>query len=460
MVKKPWSGRFSSEESPLLVAFSESLSFDCRLAEVDIQGSLAWAEALKAARILSAAELSSIKKGLAAVREEIREGRFKFRVEDEDIHMAIERSLTKKIGQAGAKLHTGRSRNDQVALDTRMYFRSQVDDSLEALTDLCSELTLKAEDNIQVILPGMTHTREAQPVLLSHHLLAYVEMFLRDRERLIQLRARINVMPLGSGALAGSGFAVDRNFLAERLGFDKLSQNSLDAVSDRDYLLEFGAAASIIMLHLSRMMEEWIWWSSEGIEYLQMHESFCTGSSMMPNKKNPDAAELIRGKSGRVVASLMGLITVMKGTPLTYNRDFQEDKEGMFDAADTLIDSLRLTAAMVPGIDFNAQKMQDNASAGFATATDLADYLVLKKVAFREAHSIAGKIVRYCLDKGIGLSELTLDELKKFSEVFKADALGWLTIEASVARRNLTGGTAPAQVKKQVRRLKRLLKID
>lgn len=457
MNKKPWAGRFRKPMDPRLEAFSASVAFDRRLAEYDILGSIVHAEALFRAKLLTRQEALAIKRALAEMLTEWREGRLRLDPRWEDIHLNVERRLIRKVGPLGGKLHTGRSRNDQVALDMRMYFRDQTRRCLQRLSTLVNSLLDLAEKHHTVIMPGYTHTRRAQPLLLAHHLLAYAEMFLRDQARFQDLFPRLNQCPLGAGALAGTAYPLDRQFVARALGFAGVCRNSVDAVSDRDYLLEFGAAAAITMIHLSRLMEELILWSGEEFGFLDLPDEFTTGSSMMPNKKNPDACELVRGKTGRVLGALMALFTVMKGTPLAYNRDFQEDKEGMFDAADTLLHCLEITAALLPGVTVHADRMRQAAEQGFILATDLADYLVKKGLPFRQAHQVVGRIVRHCLNQGRILSDLTLSELKKFSPRFQKDVAAVLSLEASLRARAVIGGTAPARVRREIVRLRRQL---
>jgi len=458
MAKKPWAGRFRKKTDPRFEAFSASIAYDCRLAEYDLLGSIVHAEALFRAKLLSRREALAIKRALAEMLTEWREGRFRLDPGLEDIHLNVERRLTQKLGPLGGKLHTGRSRNDQVALDMRLYFRDQTRLAIQKLEALARVLLELAEKHQSVIMPGYTHTRRAQPVLFAHHLLAYVEMFLRDRERFRDLFPRLNLCPLGAGALAGTAYPLDREFVARALGFAGVCRNSLDAVADRDYLLEFAAAAAIAMVHLSRLMEELILWSGEEFGFLEIGDEFATGSSMMPNKKNPDACELIRGKTGRVVGALMALLTVMKATPLAYNRDFQEDKEGLFDAADTLRHCLEITAAMLPGLTVHPDRMRQAAEQGFLLATDLADYLVKKGLPFRQAHELVGRIVRHCLDRGLLLPDLALADLKKFSPKFQKDVAKALKLETSLQARSVIGGTAPRRVRQEIARLRRQLR--
>jgi argininosuccinate lyase len=439
-----------------MLEFSESVSFDYRLAEADIIGSIAHARMLGERGIIRKAEAKKLIRALKELGDELKQGKLKLSIDLEDVHMNIEARLGNKVGELAGKLHTARSRNDQVNLDMRIYFREMTQVCIVAIIRLIKELILKADRNQDAVMPGFTHTRKAQPVLFAHHLLAYVEMLSRDLQRFFESLQRVNVCPLGAGALAGTTFPVDRKMVADELGFDGVTQNSIDAVSDRDFLLEFAACASITMVHLSRLMEELIWWGLPELGFVELPEEFCTGSSMMPNKMNPDAAELVRGKSGRVIGSLVSLLTVMKGTPLSYNRDFQEDKEGMFDAAETTAVCLEITRQLIAGMKVRREKMKEAAATGFMLATDLADYLVRKGMPFRDAHEIVGKMVRRNEEEGRRLEDLGLDEMQKFSGLFDKDVKKWLSLEASVRRRNIIGGTAPAQVKKQLKRLKKL----
>lgn len=457
MVKKPWGGRFKTETDESMLSFSESVSFDHRLLEVDITGSIAHARMLGACGIVEEEEAQRLILALQEIREEARAGSLNFSEQLEDVHMNVEARLFEKIGDLAGKLHTARSRNDQVALDMRLYFKEEAEACQELLAGLCLSLVGQAQEHQETIMPGFTHTRKAQPVVFAHHLLAYVEMFLRDRERLSDCLARMDLCPLGAGALAGTTFPIDREMVAKELGFSGITQNSIDTVSDRDFLLEFAAAAAIAMVHLSRLMEELIWWGLPEIGFVELSEGWCTGSSMMPNKKNPDAAELVRGKTGRVVGALVSLLTVMKATPLSYNRDFQEDKEGLFDAADTLKSCLTIGERLIATMKVNPERMETAAHTGFVLATDLADYLATKGMPFREAHEVAGKLVRYCEDEGKSLEDLELKELKQLSDTFEEDVIQWTSLEAAIKRRNVLGGTAPGQVKKQLERLKKLL---
>jgi argininosuccinate lyase len=455
--KKAWAGRFEKLSHPLFEAFSESISFDRRLAWYDLAGSIAHVRMLKKQKIIKPSEANKIEKGLRAIEKEIRNGKLPYRMEYEDIHMNIEARLFEKIGSVAGKLHTARSRNDQVALDMRLYLRDECLGTMRLLEDLCCVMVKNAEDNIHAIMPGYTHTRKAQPILFSHYLLAYVEMFLRDIARLGDAFSRINILPLGAGALAGVTFPVDRKFLADELGFSSVSANSIDAVSDRDFVIELSSAASIIMMHMSRLAEDLILFSSEEFGFIELDEAFCSGSSMMPNKMNPDAAELIRGKTGRVYGSLISLLTVMKGIPLSYNRDLQEDKEMLFDALDTLKMCLHIIITMLSDIKVHPDRMEEAARKGFTTATDLADYLAKKGVPFRKAHETVGKIIKHCEKKNLTFEDLKLDDLKRFNKFFEKDALKVVKIETAVRARNSLGGTALPQVKKQISILKKKL---
>lgn len=455
MKKKPWGGRFSKETDKTVEAFTASVHFDKRLAPYDIEGSIAHCRMLARQKIIPAADAKKILRGLRSIAREIAEGTFPFRPELEDIHMNIERRLIEKIGDVGGRLHTARSRNDQVALDTRLYLR----DAIEGIDGLLKELILilldKAKAEEGVIMPGFTHLQIAQPVLLAHHLLAYCEMFQRDRERLAECAKRVNRLPLGSGALAGTPFPIDRDFVAAELGFDGLTENSMDAVSDRDYLVEFFTAASLIMMHLSRFSEELILWSSEPFSFVEMGDDYATGSSIMPQKKNPDVPELVRGKTGRVYGHLMAMLTNLKGLPLTYNRDLQEDKEPLFDTVDTVVGSLTVFCGMIESLTIRRERMENAAAKGFSTATDLADYLVRKGLPFRTAHEVTGKIVRFCMESARDLASLSLDEMKTFHPSIEKDIYGVLTPKASVDARDVPGGTAPVRVKKRLAVLRR-----
>ena len=449
---KLWGGRFSEPTDAFVEDFTASVGFDRRLAHADIEGSRAHAMMLRHIGVLSSDELTAIKYGLQQIREEIDSGKFDWSVGLEDVHMNVEARLTERIGDVGKRLHTGRSRNDQVATDLRLWLRDEIDVVCATLLRLMQGLTDLAEREAETIMPGFTHLQVAQPVTFGHHVLAWFEMLRRDHGRMRDCRARVNIMPLGAAALAGTSFPIDREVSAELLGFDAVTENSLDAVSDRDFAIEFCASASLVMMHLSRMAEELVLWSSAQFDFITLPDRFCTGSSIMPQKKNPDVPELVRGKSGRVFGHLMALLTLMKSQPLAYNKDNQEDKEPLFDAVDTVKDSLRAFADMLPEIGVNAERMRAAARQGFATATDLADYLVRKGMPFRDAHEVVGKAVRHGVETGRDLAEMTLDELQRFSPTIDADVFDVLSLEGSVAARNHLGGTAPEQVRAAVQR--------
>ncbi len=452
---KPWSGRFTEATNKLVEEFTASVPYDWRLFPYDIAGSMAHAAMLGKTGIIAKKEADQIIRGLKEILKEIVEGSFSFSVELEDIHMNIEDRLIQKIGPVGGKLHTARSRNDQVALDFRMYLRDEIAEIHELLGMLEKTLVDLADQYSDVVLPGYTHLQRAQPVLFGHHLLAYYEMFERDRGRLEDCFRRVNVMPLGAGALAGTVLPIDRHFTAKELGFSDIAENSMDAVSDRDFAIEFTAACAQIMMHLSRLSEELVLWSSSEFGFVTISDAFTTGSSIMPQKKNPDVAELTRGKTGRVYGSLMALLTIMKGLPLAYNRDMQEDKEPVFDAADTVTRSLAVFRDMLKGIRVNREAMRTAAEDGFITATDLADYLVKKGVPFRRGHELVGKAVLRAQELGTGLVTMPLGEYKKLSPLIDKDVYEALSIEASVGRRASYGGTSPGNVKKRIRALKK-----
>ncbi len=451
-MEKPWTGRFTEATDRFVEAFTASVDFDQRLYQHDIAGSIAHAKMLAKVGVLSENEMQQIVAGLQVIESEIEQGQFIWRIGLEDVHMNIEARLTENIGSVGKKLHTGRSRNDQVATDIRLYLREQIDLIQTELKRLIGGLISVAERENATILPGFTHLQSAQPVTFGHHLLAWVEMLLRDRARLQDCRQRVNVLPLGAAALAGTTYPLDRYYTAELLGFAGVAENSLDAVSDRDFAIEFSAAAALLMMHLSRFGEELVLWSSAHFDFIDLGDAFCTGSSIMPQKKNPDVPELVRGKTGRVYGHLMGLLTLMKSQPLAYNKDNQEDKEPLFDTVDTLKGCLKVYADMIPGMSVKADKMLAAAKRGFTTATDLADYLVRKGVAFRDAHEIVGKAVRHCIEQSCDLSDLSLSVLQSFSAVIQADVHEVLTLQGSVAARNHFGGTAPAQVQAAAQR--------
>jgi len=456
--KKPWSGRFAEPVSDSVKRYTASVHFDRRLAQHDVRASLAHARMLRAAGILSAADLRAIERGLSRISREIESGRFRWSLEAEDVHLNIERRLIGLVGEAGKRLHTARSRNDQVATDLRLWLRDAIDAIGELLRSLQRRLLDQAEKHAATLMPGFTHLQVAQPVTFGHHLLAYFEMLERDRSRLADCRRRVNQLPLGAAALAGTSFPIDRARVARELGFEAVSANSLDAVSDRDFAIEFCACAALAMVHLSRLSEELILWANPRFGFVALPDRFCTGSSIMPQKKNPDVPELARGKTGRVAGDLMALLVLMKGQPLAYNRDNQEDKEPLFDAADTLRETLAVFAELIAGLRVNAAAMRAAAEEGFATATDLADYLVRKGLAFRDAHEAAARAVRFAEESGRGLQQLTLEELRRFSARVGSDVQRVLTLEGSVASRSHIGGTAPAQVRAAIRRARKTLK--
>ncbi|MFN3740765.1 MAG: argininosuccinate lyase [Thermodesulfovibrionales bacterium] len=456
-MKKPWSGRFKEQTASSVEEFTESISFDRRLARYDVLGSLVHAEMLMRQGIIPEEDGKKIIKGLMDILKEIEQARFDFKKELEDIHMNIEYRLTEKIGESGARLHTARSRNDQVATDLRLYLRDEVKDLIKLLKNLINIFVKTAEKNQHIIMPGYTHLQQAQPVLLSHHLLAYAWMLLRDLERFRENLRRINIMPLGACALAGTSLPTDRDIVAKKLGFTSLSLNSMDAVSDRDFCLEFLFNCSVLMMHLSRLSEELILWSSAEFNFLELPDAYTTGSSIMPQKKNPDVLELIRGKTGRVYGNLISLLTVMKGLPLTYNRDMQEDKEPLFDTADTVRSSLSILSEMLPLIKFNKETMY-RASGSFCLATDIAEYLVRKGLPFRKAHEVTGRIVRYCIEKGKELHKLTVEEFKGFSALIESDIYKFLSPEGSIEAKRSKGGTSLKEIKRQIRTLRTLLR--
>ncbi|MFC3114429.1 argininosuccinate lyase [Cellvibrio fontiphilus] len=451
---KPWGGRFSEATDAFVERFTASIGFDYRLYHHDINGSIAHATMLAKVGVLTEAERDQIIAGLEEIRAEIVAGKFTWSVSLEDVHMNIEALLTQRIGITGKKLHTGRSRNDQVATDIRLYMRDEIDAIAKELTRLQQGMLQLAEANTDTIMPGFTHLQTAQPVTFGHHILAWFEMLQRDYGRLLDCRKRMNYLPLGAAALAGTTYPIDRAYTAQLLGFEAPTENSLDSVSDRDFAIEFCAFASILLTHMSRMSEELVLWTSSQFKFIDLPDRFCTGSSIMPQKKNPDVPELVRGKTGRVNGHLIALLTLMKSQPLAYNKDNQEDKEPVFDAIDTVKDCLRAFADMVPAIQPRKAEMYEAAKRGFSTATDLADYLVRKGVPFRDAHEIVGKSVAYGVQTNKDLSEMTLDELQQFSSVIEANVFDVLTLEGSVAARNHIGGTAPAQVKAAVERAK------
>ncbi|HMN03877.1 MAG TPA: argininosuccinate lyase [Geobacter anodireducens] len=452
--EKLWGGRFSEPTDQFVEEFTASIDFDKRLYHQDIRGSIAHARMLGKQGILPMAEIEKIVAGLQEVLARIEAGKFDFSVALEDIHMNIEARLTEKIGEAGKRLHTGRSRNDQVALDIRLYLRDEIVEISAYLDMLVDSLIYQAEANLGVIMPGYTHLQTAQPILFSHHMMAYVEMFTRDKGRMEDCLRRMNALPLGAGALAGTTFPIDREYVAELLDFPAVTRNSLDSVSDRDFALEFMGASSILMMHLSRFSEELILWSTSEFKFVELTDSFCTGSSIMPQKKNPDVPELVRGKTGRVYGNLMALLTVMKALPLAYNKDMQEDKEPLFDTIDTVKGSLKIFADMVREMRINAGNMRAAAAKGFSTATDVADYLVRQGMPFRDAHEVVGKTVAYCIANGKDLPDLTMDEWQGFSDKIGEDIFDAITLEASVNARAATGGTALERVRAEIERAK------
>jgi argininosuccinate lyase len=451
---KLWGGRFAQPTNKFVEEFTASIDFDKRLYSQDIRGSIAHATMLGKQGIIPQADVEAIISGLKEILGQIEAGEFDFSVSLEDIHMNIESRLSAKIGEAGKRLHTGRSRNDQVALDIRLYLRDEIGEITAYLDRLIDSLLFQAESNLDVIMPGYTHLQTAQPILYSHHLLAYVEMFTRDKARMADCLKRVNVLPLGAGALAGTTFPIDREYVAELLEFPAVTRNSLDSVSDRDFALEFISASSILMMHLSRFSEELIIWSTSEFKFIDLSDGFCTGSSIMPQKKNPDVPELVRGKTGRVYGNLMALLTVMKALPLAYNKDMQEDKEPLFDTIDTVKGSLKIFAEMIREMKVNAVNMRQAAAKGFSTATDVADYLVRKGMAFRDAHEVVGKSVAYCLTHKKELPELSLEEWRAFSDKIGEDIYAAITLEASVNARSATGGTALERVKQEIARVK------
>jgi len=458
--RKPWGGRFRQSTDPKVEAFTSSLAIDRRLYRQDIVGSIAHCKTLQRAGVLTKREADKLIAGLTRIEREIGEGRFRFAAEHEDIHMAIEARLTELVGEIGGKLHTGRSRNDQVALDLRLYLREEVADLLVRLRRFQESLLALARREISVVMPGYTHLQRAQPVLFAHHLLAYVEMAERDKGRLRDALQRINVMPLGSGALAGTNYPLDREYTARLLDFPAVSQNSLDAVSDRDFVVETLADLALVMTHASRFAEELVLWSSQEFGFVELPDAFCTGSSMMPQKKNPDVPELIRAKAGRVYGHLMTLLTVLKGLPLSYSRDLQEDKGPIFDAVDTVRDCLGLLASVVGGLMVRRAAMARAAASGFLLATELADYLVLKGVPFRAAHAVVGRIVRDQLDRGKELMGISLDDLRSFSPAFEKDALDVLSVEGALERKDQIGGTARKRVEARLKALQKEVRAE
>lgn len=455
--KEAWSGRFSEPVAEFVLRYTQSVSFDKRLAMADIDGSLAHAAMLASCGIISEKDLEDIRRGMEQIRSEIKMGQFLWQLELEDVHLNIEARLTQLIGDAGKRLHTGRSRNDQVATDVRLYLRGEIDQIVHSLDALQKVLVEKAEKEYDTIMPGFTHMQVAQPVTYGHYLLAYVEMFERDRARMLDIRHRVNTLPLGAAALAGTTYPIDRNLTAKLLGFEAVAQNSMDAVSDRDFGIEFNCAASLVMVHISRLSEELVYWMCQRFNFIKLPDRFTTGSSIMPQKKNPDVPETARGKCARVIGDLVQMAVLMKGLPLAYNKDLQEDKEPLFDAIDTVQDTLRAFVEMMAGVEPNREVMKQACIAGYPTATDLADYLARKGVPFRTAHDVVGRIVRMASERGCCLSELSLKDLQSFEPCIEEDVYKVLTLEGSVAARNHVGGTAPKQVLFQVERWKMIL---
>ena len=452
---KLWGGRFSKQTDEKVDDFNSSIRFDSRMYAQDIRGSQAHAEMLGRQGIIPKEDAELIVKTLGEILADIEDGKVEFHIDAEDIHMNIETILISRIGDVGKRLHTGRSRNDQVALDDRLYLRDEADGMRGMLTDLQKVILKLAEENLTTIMPGYTHLQKAQPITFAHHIMAYFEMFSRDLSRLADWRRRMNVMPLGSGALAGTTYPLDREFVAKKLGFDSITQNSIDGVSDRDFVCELAFVLSMIMVHLSRFSEEIILWSSNEFGFIDLDDAYSTGSSIMPQKKNPDVAELARGKSGRVFGSLMGLLTMLKGLPLAYNKDMQEDKEQIFDALDTVKMCLPVFCGMLSTMKIRKERMLSGAKGGFTNATDVADYLVKKGLPFRDAHAVVGKMVAYCLDRGAALDELTMEEYKEFSQLFDNDVYTEISLETCVNQRKIPGGPAPETMKAVIEKYKK-----
>ncbi len=458
-MEKVWGGRFREGLDPIAERFNASISFDFRLYPYDIKGTVAHCKILEKAGIIKKDEAKKIIEALGKIEEEIRSGKIKAEGY-EDIHTLVEKKLVEKLGEIGEKIHTGRSRNDQVSLDMRLFVKDAIRDVISKIKKLQLSLIDLAEKNMDIIIPGYTHLQRAQPVLLSHHLMAYYEMLKRDKERFRQSFRRTDVMPLGSGAIAGTSFEFEREIALKELGFSEMSRNSIDAVSDRDFVIDFIYSASVLMLHLSRLSEEIILWSTKEFSFIDLPDSFSTGSSIMPQKKNPDIAELIRGKTARIYGNLMCMLTLMKALPLAYNKDMQEDKEPLFDTYDTVCDCLEVIARLVKGIRFNREKIKEEVKKGYITATDLAEYLVRKGIPFRKAHRIVGEIVLYAIEKGKQLDELSLDELKKFSSIIEDDVYEWLDPENSVRKKKIYGGTSPEYVKRSIEEAKKELERE
>jgi argininosuccinate lyase len=456
-MKKPWSGRFTEKTDDLVEKFTESVSFDWRLWPYDIQGSIAHVRMLARTKLISRADAGLIVKGLREIEADIRAGRFRWRLELEDVHMNIEASLIERIGPAGGKLHTARSRNDQIALDLRLFLRDETKGIIKALSGLLRSLLRLAKGHLDTIMPGYTHLQRAQPVSLAHHLTAYAGMFLRDRERYQDALKRINTLPLGACALAGTTLRTDREYLAKVLRFDRIAGNSMDAVSDRDFVVEFISVSALFMMHASRVAEEFVLWSTEEFSFLQLPDAYTTGSSIMPQKKNPDVAELIRGKTGRVYGNLVSILTLMKGLPLAYNRDMQEDKIPLFDTVDTVKAVLQVLKPLITKARFRKDRMRKALLGGYILATDIAEYLVGKGLPFRDAHEVTGRVVRYAIESDRELYELTIQELREFSELFDEDLMEMLSIEDSVRRRKSLGGTAPEEVRRQIEEMEEMI---
>jgi argininosuccinate lyase len=454
MADKVWGGRFKKDMDEMVEKFNASIRFDVRLYAQDIEGSMAHCRMLAKQGIIRDEEASRILDALAQIKGEMDKGEFPFDQAHEDIHSLVEKALVKKIGPVGEKLHTGRSRNDQVALDVRMYVREAIYRAADLIKETQRSLVSLAEKNMDLIVPGYTHLQRAQPVLLGHHLLAYFEMFKRDLGRFQETLKRVNVLPLGSAALAGASFDLDREMVAKELGFDVISENSMDAVSDRDFVLEYLFVSAVLMMHLSRLCEELIIWASQEFGFITLPDAFCTGSSIMPQKKNPDLPELVRGKTGRVYGHLMGLLTTLKGLPLSYNKDLQEDKEALFDTVDTVEQSLSVIGRLLREITFNAERMKKATEQGYLVATDLADYLVGKGMTFREAHESVGKMILFAVDQGKELHELTLKQMKEFAGQIEKDVYPWLEPSSCINRRNLPGGTGPEAVRRSLEKAK------
>jgi argininosuccinate lyase len=451
--KKPWGGRFKESTHSIVEEFTASIHFDKRLYRYDIEGSIAHCEMLAKKRIISADEKKVIIEGLKGILGDMERGDFEYHPDLEDIHMVVEKALIDRIGDVGGKLHTGRSRNDQVSLDVRLYLRDEAKGILKLVNGLKTAIVKVAKREVDVIMPGYTHLQKAQPVCLSHYLLAFWEMIVRDEKRLEECYKRINVMPLGSAALAGTSVPIDREYVAKRLKFPEITKNSMDAVSDRDFVAEFIFDASLLMMHMSRLCEDLILWSSDEFDFVEISDSFTTGSSIMPQKKNPDVAELIRGKTGRIYGNLVSILTVMKGLPMTYDRDLQEDKEPLFDTVDTVKISLRVLEEMIKRLKFNREKMLSEAVKGFSTATDIAEYLVMKGMPFREAHKTVGSLVLYCIEEGKDLASLTIDEIRRFYKDADDDIYLSMDVQSSVDSRNMPGGTARAMVVKRIKEI-------